>query len=66
MTSLPEQSQAERLLHGIRTRVAELHRLAQTHADRSELQQQRREITRLQWQLARFISKNRGDGYLAA
>jgi hypothetical protein len=66
MTSRPEERQAERLLQRIRTRVAELHRLEQTHADRNELQQQRCEITRLQWQLARFISQHPGGGSLAA
>jgi hypothetical protein len=65
MTSLPEQHQADRLLQRIRARVAELRRLEQNRADRGELQQRRREITRLQWQLARQISRHSG-GNLAA
>jgi hypothetical protein len=56
MTSLPEQDQADRLLQRIRARVAELRRLEQARADRNELRRRRREITELQWQLARFIS----------
>ena len=66
MTSLPERHPADRLLQRIRTRVAELRRLEQAHADRSELRQRRREITRLQWQLARLISRQPGGGNLAA
>jgi hypothetical protein len=66
MTSLHEQREAERLLERIRARVAELHRLEQARAERSELRQRRREITRLQWQLARLVSQRPGDGNLAA
>jgi hypothetical protein len=49
MTPPPDRHQAERLLKRIRARVAELRRLEQTRADRKELRQRRREITRLQW-----------------
>ena len=66
MTSLPEQYQAERLLQRIRTRVADLRRLEQTGANRGELQRRRREITRLQWQVARLISQQQDGGHLAA
>jgi hypothetical protein len=66
MASLPEQHQADRLLQRIRTLVAELRRREQARADGRELQQRRREISRLQWQLARLISQNRGGGNLAA
>jgi hypothetical protein len=66
MTSLPEQHQADRLLQRIRARVAELRRLEQARADRNELRRRRREITELQWQLARFISHHPGGGNLAA
>ena len=68
MTSLPEQHQADRLLQRIRARVAELRRLEQVRADRNELRlrRRRREITELQWQLARFISHHPGGGNLAA
>jgi hypothetical protein len=66
MTSLPEQHQADRLLRRIRGRVAELRRLEQARAGRDELRQRRREITELQWQLARFISHHPGGGNLAA
>jgi hypothetical protein len=65
MTSLPEQHQADRLLRRIRGRVAELRRLEQARAGRDELRQRRREITELQWQLARFISHRPGGGNLA-
>jgi hypothetical protein len=66
MTSLAEQHQAERFLEQIRTRVAELHRLERNRADRSELRRRRREITELQWQLARFVSHQAGSGNVAA
>lgn len=66
MSWFPEQHQADRLLQRIRTRVAELRHLEQARADRRELQQQRREITRLQWQLARLVSQQPGGGNLAA
>ena len=66
MTSLAEQRQANRLLRRIRLRVAELRRLEQARADRNELRRRRREITELQWQLARFISHHPGGGNLAA
>jgi hypothetical protein len=66
MTLFPEQHQAERLLQQIRARVAELDRLDQTRVDRSELRRRRREITELQWQLARFISHQPGGGNIAA
>jgi hypothetical protein len=68
MTSPPEQHQADRLLQRIRARVAELRRLEQVRADRNELRlrRRRREITELQWQLARFISHHPGGGNLAA
>jgi hypothetical protein len=66
MTSLPEQDQADRLLQRIRARMAELRRLEQARADRNELRRRRREITELQWQLARFISHHSGGGNLAA
>jgi hypothetical protein len=46
--------------------VAELRRLEQARADRNELRRRRREITELQWQLARFISHHPGGGNLAA
>jgi hypothetical protein len=52
MSSVPERRQADRLLERIRALVAELRRLEQARADRRELQRRRREITRLQWQLA--------------
>ena len=66
MTSPPEQHQADRLLQRIRARVAELRRLEQVRADRNDLRRRRREITELQWQLARFISHHPGGGNLAA
>jgi hypothetical protein len=66
MTSRPERHQADRLLQRIRTLVAELRRLEQARADRRELEQRRREISRLQWQLARLIRQNPGGGNLAA
>jgi hypothetical protein len=66
MTFHTEQHQAERLLERIRARVAELHRLERTRIERSELRRRRREITELQWQLARFISHQPGGGNLAA
>jgi hypothetical protein len=66
MSSLPEQHQADRLLQRIRTRVTELRHLEQARADRRELQRERREISRLQWQLARLISQQPGGGNLAA
>jgi hypothetical protein len=66
MSSVPERRQVDRLLQRIRTLVAELRRLEQARADRRELQRRRREITRLQWQLARLISRNPGGGNLAA
>jgi hypothetical protein len=66
MTSLHEQREAERLLERIRARVAELHRLELARAGGSDLRQRRREITRLQWQLARLVSRRPGDGNLAA
>ena len=66
MHPLAEQRQTQRLLQRIRTRVADLRRLEQADADQSEVQQQRREISRLQWQLARFVSRHPGDGSLAA
>jgi hypothetical protein len=66
MSSIPERRQADRQLQRIRTLVAELRRLEQARADRRELQRRRREITGLQWQLARLISHNPGDGNLAA
>jgi hypothetical protein len=66
MTPPPDRHQAERLLERIRTRVAELRRLEQTHTDQNELQQRRRDITRLQWQLARLISQQAGSSNLAA
>jgi hypothetical protein len=66
MSSLAEQHQAERLLEQIRARVAELHRLEQTHAGRSELRRRRREITELQWRLARFVSHQAGGSNVAA
>jgi hypothetical protein len=66
MTSLPERHQADRLLQRIRTLVAELRRLEQARADRRELEQRRREIARLQWQLAGLVRQNPGDGNLAA
>ncbi len=66
MTSLAEQRQANRVLRRIRLHVAELRRLEQARADRNELRRRRREITELQWQLARFISHHPGGGNLAA
>jgi hypothetical protein len=66
MTSLHEQREAERLLERIRARVAELHRLELARAGGSDLRQRRREITRLQWQLARLVSRRPGDSNLAA
>jgi hypothetical protein len=66
MTSLAEQHQAERFLEQIRTRVAELHRLERTRAERSELRRRRREITELQWQLARFVSHQASGSNVAA
>jgi hypothetical protein len=66
MSSIPERRQVDRLLQRIRTLVAELRRLEQARADRRELQRRRREITRLQWQLARLISRSPGGGNLAA
>jgi hypothetical protein len=57
MTPPPDRHQAERLLERIRTRVAELRGLEQTHTDQNELQQRQRDITRLRWQLARLIRK---------
>lgn len=66
MTSLPERHEADRVLQRIRTLVAELRRLEQARPDRRELQQRRREISRLQWQLAHLIRQNAGGGNLAA
>jgi hypothetical protein len=66
MSYVPERRQVDRLLQRIRTHVAELRRLEQARADRGELQRRRREITRLQSQLARLISHNPGGGNLAA
>jgi hypothetical protein len=66
MPSLSDRYQVDRLLERIRTRVARLRRLEQAGADRSELQKLRREITRLQWQLARLISGRPLGGKLAA
>ena len=62
----PFPSEADRLLERIRTLVGELRRLEQARADRRELQQRRREITRLQWQLARLVSHHPDGGNLAA
>jgi hypothetical protein len=66
MTPQAEQRQANRLLQRIRARVAELRRLERARADRSELRRRRREITELQWQLARLISHRPAGGNLAA
>jgi hypothetical protein len=66
MTPPPDRHQAERLLERIRARVAELRRLEQTRAKRRELQQWRRDITRLQWQLACLIRQQAGGGNLPA
>jgi hypothetical protein len=66
MSSQLEQHETERLLDQIRTQVAELHRLEQAQTDRIELRRRRREITELQWQLARFISQQSDGGNLAA
>ena len=62
----PFPSEADRLLERIRTLVGELRRLEQDRADRRELQRRRREITRLRWQLARFVSHHPDGGNLAA
>ncbi|HEY2935345.1 MAG TPA: hypothetical protein VGJ25_02015 [Gaiellaceae bacterium] len=62
----PFPSEVDRLLERIRTLVGELRRLEQARADRRELQQRRREITRLQWQLARLVSHHPDGGNLAA
>jgi hypothetical protein len=66
MSSPAAQHQAERLLEQIRKRVAELHRLERARTDRGELRRRRREITELQWQLARFVSHHPAGGNLAA
>jgi hypothetical protein len=59
-------SEADRLLRRIRTLVAELRRLEQARADRLELLRRRREISRLQWRLARLVSHDPDGGNLAA
>jgi hypothetical protein len=66
MTCVSDQRQADRLLERIRMRVARLRRLEQAGADRSELRKLRREITGLQWQLARLVSQRPIGGDLAA
>jgi hypothetical protein len=66
MTPPPDRQRTERTLERIRQRVVELRRLEQTRADRKELRQRRREITRLQWQLARLIRQQVGGGNLPA
>jgi hypothetical protein len=43
MTPPADRQRTERLLERIRTRVAELRRLEQTHTDQNELQQRRRD-----------------------
>jgi hypothetical protein len=57
---------ADRLLAQVRAGVAELQRLERTGTDELELRRRRRTIAKQQWQLARFVSHQPGDGTLAA
>jgi hypothetical protein len=61
MASLPGQREVDRLLDRIRTRVSELRHLEAARVDRRVLEQQRREIDRLQWRLARLVRRQLGD-----
>lgn len=65
MASPPGQQEVDRVLERIRTRVSELRRLEGAGADRRVLQQRRREIDRLQWRLARIVSRQLGGNLTA-
>jgi hypothetical protein len=62
MTSHTEPNQTERLLEQIRVRIAELRHLERTRTDQSALRRRRREISELQWRLARFVSQEPSGG----